>query len=275
MNGDTEKEVYKGLPKEKKKIARIHISRSIRTFIIVSLSASILSSCLYWYFVEFHQKLVPESVPVYSYSCKADVTYKVMLLPNDIVPEESLGENKAYISQFVDYIDTAFAFEYSGDEEAQLSGSYGATAYLRGVVTGLGDNVVLWTKEYELIPQTEFHKTGHQAAVNYRAPVDYNSIREYGEAVKDFLDISSNLQLSVVYTLSIDAETEKGTVHEEFAPSITIPVSGDYFRITKNTEGEKAGTIDESRQTVSPHYRMKKNFCYTAAGSLSLALLFV
>jgi hypothetical protein len=257
------------------KSKRFSILGSVRKTVIVLLTVFLAASVYYWYIVEYRQKYVSNMIPVYSYSCKADIKYEVFNIPNEIIAEKSFGEGRPYLSKFVDYINTAFSYEFTGDKTAELNGTYSATGYLQLYVGGLDNDKILWSREYELVPETKFSEQNDALSFRYEIPIEYIEIKEYSNEVKTILNISSNMRFTVQYKVSIVAETDKGTIAEELAPAIIIPLSGEYFEIMKITAEEKRGTIDEETKTISPLYKQKRALSWLLIAVLILALLFV
>lgn len=258
---------------ERKK--HILIPGYIRLTIIIFLCVLFAASGYYWYNLEYRQKLIDKSVPVYSYVCSPNVSYKVFYIQNDIYPEESLGENQLYISKFVEHIQSSFSCEFHGDRPAEIKGTYSATAYLKGALRGITQDRILWTKEFELLPERAFSRNGNEVTIDYELPIELNDIISYAEHANTTLNISSNVQLEIIYDFSIQSVTDKGTVTKEFSPSLSFPIANDYFEITKNIPEQKPESIDERVQSISPSYERNRLTVWIIAAIICIALLFV
>ena len=257
------------------KIKFFSIPRGIRITSIVLLLVFLIAAGGYWYIVEFYQKYADEKTAAYSYTSDAALAYKVFYMQNPVVSEQSLGENQVYITAFVDYIDTAINYEFSGDKAADIKITYSVNAYLQGIISSLNEDKVLWSKTYDFLPQQTVSVNDTKATLSFKLPVRLNDITTYANQVQNSLDINSNLKLKVVYNILIEATTDKGTVNEAVAPSLVIPIADKYFEITKNSVDKKTGTIDESIKSVSPLYELKRLCCWILMALFTLALLFV
>ena len=257
-----------------KKMNPILILSKTRVSVLVLLSVFLVAAGVYWYILEYHQKYVDESSAVYSYSSEAALAYNVFYVPNPVVTEASLGEDKAYISAFVDYVDSVINYEFSADKAADINITYSVTAYLQGVLGGLNEDMVLWSKPYELLPQQTYSENNSKAVINFEIPIRLDDVTQYVNQVKKILNISSDAKLTVLYNISIEAKTDEGTVYEELAPSLVIPISDKYFKITKNSVEKKTGTIDKSEKIISPIYETMRLCCWILMSLSFLSLLF-
>ena len=260
---------------EKGRNKYIFLRSHIRLTVIVFLGVLLAASGYYWYLVEYNLKYTDKSMPVYSYICSPTVSYEVLYTQNDIFAEKIIGENQLYVSKFVDHIKTSFSCEFSGDKTAEITGAYSAKAYLRGIIKGLNQDRILWTKEYELLPEKAFSENGNEITINYELPIKLTEIIAYADYVKTVLSISSNILFEIVYNLSVSSVTEKGTVNKDYSPSLSFPIVSDYFEITKNIAEQKPESIDEQVQSISPSYERNRLTVWVIAAIIGLALLFV
>lgn len=181
-----------------KKMKPILILSKTRVSVLVLLSVFLVAAGVYWYILEYHQKYVDESSAVYSYSSEAALAYNVFYVPNPVVTEASLGEDKAYISAFVDYVDSVINYEFSADKAADINITYSVTAYLQGVLGGLNEDMVLWSKPYELLPQQTYSENNSKAVINFEIPIRLDDVTQYVNQVKKILNISSDAKLTVL-----------------------------------------------------------------------------
>jgi len=253
----------------------ILLPKYIRITIVIFLCVLLAASGYYWYGLEYMQKYVEKSVPVYSYVCSPNVNYNVFYIQNDIFPEESLGENQIYLSKFLDHIQSSFTCEFSGDRPAEITGTYSATAYLKGSLRGINQAKILWTKEFELLDERTFSRQGNDAVISYELSIPIKEITSYADYANKTLNISSSVQLEIVYNFSIQAVTDKGTVTKEFSPSLSFPIANDYFEITKNIPAQKAESIDEQVRSISPSYEENRLTIWIIAAVICAGMLFV
>jgi hypothetical protein len=214
-------------------------------------------------------------MPGYSYDCSPNLSYKVFYITNDIYPETSLGENQLYITKFIDHIQSSFSCEFEGDRPAEIKGTYSATAYLRSFLKSVNQDKILWTKEFELLPEKSFSRQGNAVKISYKLPVVLSDMISYAEHANTVLNISSNVQLEIVYDFSIQAVTDKGTVTKEFSPSLSLPIGNDYFEITKSISEQKPASINEQVRSISPSYERNRLTVWIIATVICAALLFV
>ena len=257
------------------RIKYFSIPNTIRITIMIILILFLILSGFYWYIVENHQKFIDKKESVFSYSNKADVSYEVCYNENEVITEKRVEQDKVYISEFIYFIDTAYNYEFNGDKIAELNGKYSAIAYLQGLVRGLDGEKIIWSKEYILLPESKFSNENKTVAVKYNVPIKLKEMKEYSDKVKSILKFNTNVKLTVLYNISVEIKTDKGITHEEFAPSLEIPITQEYFEITKNITEEKTGGIDEEVRVISPLYEQKRIFCWILLVLSMLGILFV
>ena len=257
------------------RIKYLYITDTIRTCILVLLILLFAMPGGYWYIVETRQKFTTEKSPVYSYTNKAAVNYNVFILPNEVIPEKSLGEGAVYISELVDYIEMIFSHSFIGDGEADLDETYSATATLEGYIKGEQSEKILWKKEYILQPVKNVMEKGKEINVQYKVPVYFRTYNVYINRVREILKVDSNVRLVVQFKISVESKSDKGTVSEELSPTLEMEMDQGYFTINGTPSDEKSGTIDENKTIISPLYTKKRILCWVLMGVSLLALLYM
>lgn len=257
------------------KLKYFSIPNAVRITIIAILMFFIALTGFYCYIVEKYQKYTDKKEAVFSYSTKADVGYEVYYIQNEVTSENRIEQGKVYISEFIDYIDTAYHYEFNADKTAQINGKYSAVAYLRGFVRGLDGDKIIWSKEYILMPEKKFSYEEKSITFNYDVPIKLDVMKEYADKVKSILKFNTNVKLTVLYNLSIEAKTDQGTINEGFSPFLDIPVTQEYFEITNNRSEEIKSEIDQEVTIISPLYGQKRIFYLVISSVLLLGLIFV
>lgn len=260
---------------EKGRKMRLFLPGYIRVSIIIFLCILLAASGYYRYDLKYRQKFIDKDVPVFSYECSPELSYKVSYIPTDIYPDTSLGENQLYITKFIDHIQSSFSCEFEGDRPAEIKGTYSATAYLKGFLKSVNQDKILWTKEFELLPERSFSQQGNAATISYELPIVLSDMISYAEYANTVLNINSNVQLEIAYDFSIQAVTDKGTVTKAFSPSLSLPIGNDYFEITKSISEQKSASIDEQVRSISPSYERNRLTIRIIAAVICAALLFV
>lgn len=226
-------------------------------------------------YIEKNQKYQDKKVTTYSCTNRADVGYNVFLIPNQLYPERSLGEGKAYVASLVDYIDTTFKYEFNGERPATITGKYNITATLEGFTKGFSGNKTLWQKEYQLQPDTDFSGDDSHILVEKKQPINLNNYANYIKMASDTIKMNFDTNLKIKWNVSVEVNTPEGVIKEKLTPVMLIPLGQQLVDITGNLSDQKKGALDETKQELSPTYRLKFLACCIAEGVVVVSLLFL
>lgn len=193
-----------------------------------------------------------QKTPVYTYNNKANVNYKVFTKPNKLYDINPLEEGKLYITEYVDYINTTFNYEFTGERNANLKGNYSIIGKVQGF-TKDGENIInIWEKDFPIIRRKDFAVNSNSKSIMEEIRINLD---EYNIFVKEIIETSKiNCQTALTVTMDIDleGETDKGSIKEIISPSLIIPLNTNMFQISGSTNIEKPGVIEETRQIQLP-----------------------
>ncbi len=212
-----------------------------------------------------------EEVAVYSYEQEAKVDYQVHLYPNQFFPATAQLPGKAYISGLTDYISTVLEYRFDGEREAEISGECGVVATLTAYVGE--EKVEVWNRAFNLVAPKEFSGTNGETLVRETVRVPF---AEYAELVAQLRNETgfnpSDLSLTVRYNITVEAETDSGTIQDELSPTLVIPMDQRVFTVGGSTTAGGPGSITEER-TVSLRDVERFRIGFTAAaGIVAIAL---
>ncbi|MDF2675003.1 MAG: hypothetical protein K0R09_3272 [Clostridiales bacterium] len=258
-----------------KKVKRYSINKSLRNVLVI-LSVVAFLFCTYMIFItQKYQKYTEVKHSVYSYSNKSYVNYEVILLPNNIYTQKSIEEGSIYITKLIDYINTSFKYEFSGEKIAQINGKYNVIAVLEGFLPGDSIDKAIWRKEYTLQPDIEFKEEDKRVYIEGKTPINIKSYFAFIEAASQTAEINFLTKLSIKWNVSMEAKTDKGIIKEKLSPTMEIPLGSKYFQVGGILSEEKPGNIEETMNIISPFYNKKLVFYSVASGISFIALLFI
>ena len=261
-----------------KNIKHILIRKQLRLGIICMLIAVLLGGGCYLLIAERNPKYIEQKVPVYPYTSKADVTYEVFMVPNDIFAEKSYGQGRVYITSLIDYIDTNLNYHFKGEQPAELSGKYSVSAVLEGFIPGEKSSSTIWQKQYVLLPDTSFKAKDERLIIEKAIPVRLSDYDEYLKIVRKTLKFGYSMRLIIRWNIFTEIKAENGSAKETITPTMVIPISKEYFDISGEMAQEKNGSIDKIEQVVSPVFTKIKTACWImevfCAALLGLMLIF-
>ena len=227
-----------------------------------------------------HQK--EELVPVYAYEDRGVVQYGVFLKPNTLYSNPSLPEGNIYITELVDHINATFEYDFKGERPAGITGSYEIIATIEGNMNNTEDysetgqkagNVrTIWKKERVLVPRSGFETDSGLYSINKSVTIDYH---EYNGLSREIIEITKlNIPTRLIASMNVNIliNTANGTVEENHAQSIVVPLGTNSFEIQKNEIGNKPGSLDESI-TIQMPVNMRKVYGYGIGTILMLILL--
>ena len=103
---------------------KLNINKKLKISIITILVVIIGIVSFNLYKVVKFPDIQARTTPVYTYSNRATVNYKVFVKPNQLYTTNPLEEGGIYLTEFEDYINTSFNYEFSGERDADLKGNY-------------------------------------------------------------------------------------------------------------------------------------------------------
>ena len=214
-----------------------------------------------------------QSTPLYTYNNKGIIDYKVFLKPNNLYEEAFLEQGKLYITEFVDYIGASFNYEFSGERDADLKGTYEIIAKVQGF-TGEGETLKsIWEKNYEIVKEKEFDIKNTTKIIKEEVKLNLEPYNDFATEIKETSKISSQTMLTLVMNINLKGETDKGAIEDIISPSLMIPLNTAMFEIAGNTEVDKPGIIEETIQVQLPVNSKQVLFYGIIIGMFLLALI--
>ncbi len=229
------------------------LNKNSRILLIVVISIIILT-LVYSFISELTVvKLKEDKTVPFSFNSRATVDYTVFLRPNPLYNNTGLNKDEYIITEFIDYISTNYTFQYTSDKQADISGDYEIKAIIQGY-TGQDTEVQeIWVKEFILVPNTKFMKNHSRSyEFNNDVKLELTEYNEFVAEVQELMKFSVNTRLLVVMNINITAETEYGSITENLAPNIVIPLGTNFFKVTGTLIDEKPGMIEKTIQVTVP-----------------------
>lgn len=253
---------------------KIKINKKLKTAFVLAFIVCI-SLCSYLLFNELSNPGFEEQKSkLYSYNNKGSINYTIFLRPNDLYEGHSLGQGKLYITEFVDSIDANFTYEFSGDSDTELNGSYRIIGKVQGFTEDKEKIINIWEKEYQLTRNKTFSTVNKSYNLNENVKIDLDEYNDFVEGIIKSSKINCDTALTLLMEINIKGNTEKGPFEENITPSVVIPLNTLMFEITTNNI-EKPGAIEETIQVQLPVDKGQVIFYSIIIGILSLGLIFL
>lgn len=216
-----------------------------------------------------------QKVSVYSYSQKAGVGYQAVLRPNPLSAQAADFPADTFISEYLDSLLTRFDYQFSGERNADISGSYEVSALMEGYNSLEGKSQTIWQKQFVLVPKTGFNTTGKKFSVQKPVLIKYRDYNAYAKAVIKSSMVTSLVRLTVTMNLNLTAHTDKGLITEKAAPVLSIPLNTPYFTIIKSRTAEKLDFLQTTQKLRVPVNQRLLIIYGSLIGILAVSLLYL
>ena len=226
-------------------------------------------------FLIYSEALIPhyqeETRALYRYSNRANIEHLVSFLPNKLY-DNATPANGIYITNFVDRINTAFQYQFVGEREADIKGSYKVFAEVEAY-TGEKENYkTIWKKLFPIITETSFEKNASELSINEDIPLNLTSYDNFASEITEISRVNSQLKLTVIMDVNLQAITNHGLIEEKVSPSIVIPLNTNYFEIAKNIPADKETAIEETKEVKAPINKTMVTIYSVTLGLMIVAL---
>lgn len=254
---------------------KLQINKKLRIGLILLLVIFITTSSLLLYRQVSSPIFEEQKTLVYTYNNRSSINYTVFLKPNNLYEGSSLDEEKLYITEFVDYIRTTFNYEFSGERDANLKGTYEIVAKVQGF-TGEAEKLKnLWEKNFVIVGQKSFNLVGTSKTIKEEIKLNLNEYNTFVTELAESTKINSQAMLTLAMNINLTGTTDKGPIKETISPSLIIPLDTAIFEISGDTIIDKPGAIEETVQVQLPVNTKQVLLYGIIIGLLSLVLIFL
>lgn len=235
----------------KKKIELQKKFRMLFIFIVLL----IISACIIFIVKEVQFPGYSEERNIlYSFNNKENISYKVFLKPNILYDTDSLGEDVIYISEFIDYIDAAFMYEFTGEKEANIEGKYEIIAQMEGYTGNEKEGTLrtVWTKYFTIVPAKDIQVRDKILSIEENIKINWHEYNNYVLKVLNVSKVSIPVKINVFMNVELKINTNGGIKELKHTPYMTIPLNTNYFQIVKKVNKETPGIIERIEQVPLP-----------------------
>lgn len=262
-------------PKADIKRKKYNINRYARIGSIAAVVIIIAGLSLLLYKTLNNHKFVEKKLSLYSYRHKGKVNYSVLLGPNMVYSEKSLGEGKTYINDFIDSINATFKYDFSGERKAEIKGYYDIVGVLEGLVVEEKESKTVWKKEYVFIPKTSFAVNDNKFSVEKAVKIRLKDYNTFVEKIIKESNVNFDTKFTIMCNISLEANTDKGLIKEKMCPTMEVPLNKKIFEIKGNLSGEKEGSIEKVIKEPVPINRKVVLIIYIFIGICLCVLIFL
>lgn len=189
-----------------------------------------------------------KKVSLYSYESQGKVNYEVLLKPNSLYNQKSLGEDQVYLSNLVDSIDTTYSYGFTGEREAEIKGNYEIFAVIEGFSGEADKLTTLWKKEIPLLAKTSFQAKDKKFSITKKIPLKLKDFNDIVKKISEESKLNTDTKVTTFMNVILSAKTDKGIIERKSTSSLEIPLNGSYFKIAKNQSESKPEAIEEVKK---------------------------
>ncbi|MGI6325649.1 MAG: hypothetical protein ACOX1U_01560 [Saccharofermentanales bacterium] len=204
-----------------------HLRRLLILILILIVAAVALAGYSSYFPVYF--KL---PVPVWPLR-DSNIDYKVLLLPNPLTDQTTLGMDQVYLSAYTHSVDAEFSHQLKIRRATSLAWRYRIDAKIE-VHTSDDPHRLFFDRTTNLVPETIGSTTGNELTVGNAAVI---RLSDYEPLIKEFLDQTGqheNFTLTLLMPVTVRAELPEGPFEFEDVLSLAIPLNQPSFTITKS-----------------------------------------
>lgn len=208
----------------------------------------------------------------YSYKMTVDSSYKVHILPNELLTDQWLPEGMMYSEKLTDYVEIILSADLLGSKKAVIEGDYQITAVIEGYQPGADSKKTIYKKEFELKQGKISQEEENRATVQETIEVKPTVYRQHVEKAEQILGNSTSKDIYLLFEgiFQIDAETK--TEEKKFSYRLPIPlgVNSAFYEIPKPGAAVEDGKMTE---LVSVMRQPDRGAQILAAGAAGIGLM--
>lgn len=254
---------------------KLKMTKRLRTGVYIALGSLSILMLIMLILTWTKPGIKEDRIILYKYSHKAEVDYRVFLHRNPIFAEESLGKGQFYLTPFVNNIRTVLTYQFNGNRDTHIKGSYEVVAYMQGIQREMDNIKIIWSKTYTLLENQNFETIGKGVAIKKEIPLE---LKPYNDFVGRFFEdykIQTEVVLNIYWKIRIEAETDKDPIKEQLVPVMTIPLNTKYFQISGEHSNSKDGVVDVISTKPAPVNKTRAAVYLALTVILVSGLLFV
>ena len=194
-----------------------------------------------------------EKIQLFNCENKGNILQEIYLKPNSIFDEKILDNDKIVLTEYVDHISTTCNYEFSSDKKADISGQYEIVALVEGYTSEDGQDIIIWSKAFELYPETGFEKKDADSfLINRNVNINLSEYNDFVIKISEETKISLSARLIISLNVDINVETEEGIIEEKISPNLVIPLGTRFFKVSGTLEETKSGVIEKTINVPVP-----------------------
>ena len=247
-------------------IKRVTLKKEIRISVISLLGLLILASS-YTAFAAYQEPTTVELVtPTYTYAHTGNYDYIVHLKDNSLYNTKVIYPGgQTIFKKIVDNINGSFTYYFNSNKQSEITGTYKITGHVQ---------TSLWSKDFIITPQTSFNSNSNQAKFSTSFPLNLTIYEDYVAKVNaETGATASDSKLVLETQIMLSSKLTNGSIREEFAPTLEIPLGGNIIEINENLTTTKSGSISKTEEIDQPGVESERSTWTSSSVFFAIALV--
>lgn len=215
---------------------KIKMRKSIRYFYLVS--AILILTCSCGYLIKTlmaAEKSNIKTKEIYSYANKFNYSYKVNLVNNPYIDEETLQKkDNVYVTDLIKSIDLDLKYKYEASKESEIKYEYAVKGYIEATYTKDGEEQKVWEKEYILLDSQS--KTEESNNIKIEENLNLN-LKEQNNLVKKF-EQEMGMNVEAKYIIKLEVKISTNIEEQDVKSTHVSTISTDLAEKTTKISGE-------------------------------------
>lgn len=228
------------------------INKKLRLFSIITLIIIIAIISFLLINGLINPKIKEESISLYDYTINPNVDYEVQVKPNLLYGEKTLPEGETYFTEFLGTIDAKFSYEFNGEREADIKGSYEIVAIAEGYSKENEETKTIWKKKFPIKSNKTFNEKSSNILIDENIEFDLNEYNEFAKSVSEASKTIVASKVSLIMNVNLEATTDKGAIEKSASPTIVIPLEQPSFIIEKIGVEEQSSKLEGTKKVEVP-----------------------
>ena len=183
---------------------------------------------------------------IYRYTDKFHYDYKINLLNNKFMSSNEVEDKSlAYVTNLIDNINFDLNYEYTANQQSDLSYIYSVEGKMQVVYTKDGEEQKIWERDETVLKDKRGEISGNNIKINENLNLD---LKDKNELLNEFKQ-QQGMTIDAKYTLSLKIKVltnvEEKEIEDEFIPVIDIDLAEKTTKVSGENDIERTEYVSK------------------------------
>lgn len=185
---------------------------------------------------------------VYSYTNKFNYNYKVNLIENKFIKENTTNKQMAYVTDLIDSTDVELNYDYLADRNSEIQGKYSVVGKMEVVYTRDGEEQKIWEEEENIVEEKSINENTNSIHINEKINVDLKQKNKLLEEFKQQMGMSIDAKYIIYLYIDLTTTVEDKKIDVQYEPLLQIELANKTTKITGENNKEDSEYISKEYQ---------------------------